>query len=218
MNILTLKIKFLVPSNVIIDKNRISDKTEIVNSRGNAANNKKTIIYEAKMKNIPTDVIIKETKKTGFWIREILILWTLTMKRTIDHSKCKSCGQEVCNNIIKFYGCYEENGNICVVLEKADYNLLEFFKEKSPDKKELKQIFLNLAQTVKCVHANSIAHLDLSAPNVLNVKDGKDKVRLADFGESEIFQGTNISTNPLNPRKSFKVAPVKLIVKQSAIL
>lgn len=192
-----------MPESLTIES--IQNKIKLEIDFGNTTN-KKNNIYTGILNG--SEVIIKEIKKNEIRIEEIKILWTLTRKRIDDQSICKSCNKIVCENFTKLIGCYEENGNIYIVLEKANYNYLEF-KKKTRDKKIIKEIFFELAKAVKCLHANFIAHLDISASNVLIVEENKKiSVRLADFGESEIFEGTNISINPLNPRKSFRVTKV----------
>lgn len=173
--------------------------------------NRKSKIFSGILKSSKTEVIIKEIKIKDFRIEEIKILWTLTIKRTIDHKKCKGCDEEVCKNIIKFYGCYEENGNICIVLEKAEDNFHEFQKS-SLEKQEIMKYFFEIANALKCVHANFFAHLDFSATNILIVKvGGSYKACLADFGESEILAENNIATNSWKLKNSARYTRVSII-------
>lgn len=160
-----------MPFEFIISKNDISKYSLIKKSNAE--------IYEGTFKK--SIVALKRISKLDFRLNEIKSIIKLK-SRSVKGLECKSCKQDMCENIIEFHGCYEEDDFIWIVLEKAkeDFKDYEF-----PDQETKLQILLDTVKGLECLHANSISHMDIKPGNILVVERNKKLIGcLADFGES----------------------------------
>lgn len=97
--------------------------------------------------------------------------------------------------IIRFLGVYETEGTINILMEYAPNgslsDLIELRKEKniSFTEAEILRFFCDLLMGVNYLHIRNIIHRDLKPENVL--LDWSYRVKIADFGVSKIFPGTD---------------------------
>jgi len=110
---------------------------------------------------------------------------------------CHSCKKKICENIIEFKGCYEEQDYYCFVLEKAEMDFEDLLcelkneNENNENKKaindaRIKRILYHAIKGLECLHTNSIYHLDIKPQNILIVKRGDREIGcLTDFGSSK---------------------------------
>ena len=90
------------------------------------------------------------------------------------------------SGIIDLVDCFEHNGIGLIVMELAEYDLLDYYIEKNPSESDLKKLLLSLAHSIKVLHMNGIAHLDLKPENCLVF--GNENIKLCDFGNALFFR------------------------------
>ena len=117
-------------------------------------------------------------------------------------------------HIVKVHDLFEENGTVYYVMDYIEgENLSECLKRigRPMKDKEVRNIFLQILDALKCVHDANIWHLDLKPANIMLDKGGN--VKLIDFGASKqlsILKGgattsTAISyTNGYAPREQME--------------
>ena len=100
-------------------------------------------------------------------------------------------------------------GNGVIVSELMDIDLLEYITAKKRSQRKIKFLFREICNSVKNLHENSIAHMDIKPDNVLikfgfiNNKKVVSAVKLCDFGFS--FDWKNDSEIKGSPLKIGKV-------------
>lgn len=85
------------------------------------------------------------------------------------------------NNIIKMKGWFEDDETIYVVLEYIDgKDCAKYYKEKLPNKMQVKTIMKQLISALTYIHSKGIVHRDIKLENILVDKNGN--IKLIDFG------------------------------------
>lgn len=139
-------------------------------------------IFKGKFKSI--NVSIKKTLKKDFkqFDAELKNIEKLKARQEIQEA-CKSCKNIECENILKFFGCYEQLNYFCIVLEKAEMNLENFLKVE-PTASTVKNIIFGAVKGLECLHANSIAHLNINTQTIMIVmRNGNQIGCLSNFGK-----------------------------------
>ena len=110
----------------------------------------------------------------------------------------KRCDHE---NIIKFYGCYEDPNYVYIATEYAKGGELfnHIVKRRRYSEADTRAMVKQILSALCYLHQNHVAHLDLKPENLLlkevpeNYDDMTDKfvpcIKIADFGTSIVFRG-----------------------------
>jgi len=83
------------------------------------------------------------------------------------------------------------NGAFFVVMELLDgTSLTRFLRDQAPNRRALKHLFVQIAETLQRAHDQQIVHRDLKPDNVVLVNDDGDPmfVKLVDFGIAKMMQ------------------------------
>ncbi len=83
------------------------------------------------------------------------------------------------------------NGAFFVVMELLDgTSLTRFLRDQAPNRRALKHVFVQIAETLQRAHDQQIVHRDLKPDNVVLVNDDGDPmfVKLVDFGIAKMMQ------------------------------
>lgn len=99
-------------------------------------------------------------------------------------------------HIIRLKGYFEDSENIYLILEYiSGKDCSKFFKNRLPDREEVKKIIRQLVEAVRYCHDHGIVHRDLKLENLLITSKGD--IKLTDFGlaaiknhEFEMMTGT----------------------------
>jgi serine/threonine protein kinase len=106
-------------------------------------------------------------------------------------------------NVVKFYGKFEDKENYYLIMEKCDSNLYDYIKNKKGlTVDEIRIIITQLNKAFKLMNEKCIIHRDIKPNNILiNYKNKKSVVaKLSDFGTikmlmSSLKASTQIGTN-----------------------
>ncbi|KAH0576003.1 Kinase, CAMK CAMK1 [Spironucleus salmonicida] len=159
------------------------------------------------------EVAIKIIKQQGanmqMLVREISVL--------------KRCDHE---NIIKFFGFFEENGNIYLVTELAKGGELfdHIVRRRNYSELDSKALVRQILSALCYLHSNNVAHLDLKPENLLlkEVPENYDEkhymplIKLADFGTCQMF-GNEESLQKVLCGTPGYVAPEVLLQKKFTV-
>lgn len=145
---------------------------------------KKSIAEVYSGKFLDKKVAIKKINKTDFRMTELTSICKLIAKE-------KSNKKEKYENIIKFYGCYEELKFYCIIMEKAEMDFRTFVENNQDEMNlndQITDILFDAVKGLEYMHHNDVPHLDIKPENILVVKRNNRLIGcLADFGES--FEG-----------------------------
>ena len=84
---------------------------------------------------------------------------------------------------LKTYNIYLANNMINIIIEKADYTLLDYYTKYSMTKKTWKKLYTDIYTALQEMHRLNICHGDISPRNIMySIKH--DKFFLIDFGSS----------------------------------
>ena len=106
-------------------------------------------------------------------------------------------------NIVKFYGKFEDKENYYLIMEKCDSNLYDYItNKKGLTVEEIRIIIKQLNKAFKLMNEKCIIHRDIKPNNILiNYKNKKSVVvKLSDFGTikmlmSSLRASTQVGTN-----------------------
>ena len=94
-------------------------------------------------------------------------------------------------NIVEFQDAFKRKGNLFLVFEFVDKNLLELIEEnpKGLDPNIIKTIIYQLCKAIKYLHGQKIIHRDIKPENLLIAKNNETK--LCDFGFARLISGNS---------------------------
>lgn len=127
-------------------------------------------VFEAKSLTLRTPVILKimQSKYFKSFNKEVAALQMF----------------EGSSNIVKVIDHFVWRNYCVIVLEKLDFDLLDY--QENASQEDLKKIFYQVCLAVKAMHDNNVAHLDIKPENIF--LNGCNNVRLGDFGNTVNFE------------------------------
>ena len=72
-----------------------------------------------------------------------------------------------CENSVKYFGYFERNNLIYLIMELCNYSLAQKIKNKKLNDKEIKEILEQLNNVFKIMNDNTIIHRDIKPENIL---------------------------------------------------
>lgn len=129
------------------------------------------IVYKCKNKKNNEYVAIKKFKEEEDDLVKKTISRELRVLQMLKH-----------DNIVEFKEAFKMKGNLFLVFEYVDKNLLELLQEhpKGLDPGLIKKLIFQMCKSVKYLHDMSIVHRDIKPENLL--VDVDNKLKLCDFG------------------------------------
>ena len=97
-----------------------------------------------------------------------------------------------CENSLKYYTHFKENGYYYIVTELCDSDLKTYVEKEHTNRftsEEIREIFIQLNNAFRIMRHNKIMHRDLKLANILikNLENGKKIFKLGDFGKSRVL-------------------------------
>jgi cyclin-dependent kinase-like len=129
------------------------------------------VVYKCKNKDNGEFVAIKKFKE----VEDELVKKTMTRElRVLQMLKH--------DNIVEYKEAFKRKGNLFLVFEYVDKNLLELLQEhpKGLDPSVIKKVIYQLCKAIKYLHELNIVHRDIKPENLL--VDANLKLKLCDFG------------------------------------
>jgi serine/threonine protein kinase len=100
-----------------------------------------------------------------------------------------------CENSVEYFNHFDDDEYYYIVMEKCDEDLEKYIQEKGAiSESMIKEILTQLNKVFKIMHSNKIIHRDLKPQNILLNKN-PFTIKLADFGNSRLFNTIYFSTN-----------------------
>jgi wee1-like protein kinase len=93
-----------------------------------------------------------------------------------------SCGAASSEHIVRYYGCWIEDGRLHIQTELCDFSLSHIVREKNPrvfGNSELIELMQHVGQGLDALHSHDTVHLDIKPDNIL--KKG-NVFKIADLG------------------------------------
>ena len=97
-----------------------------------------------------------------------------------------------CENSLKYYTHFKENGCYYIVTELCDSDLKTYVEKEHTNRftsEEIREIFIQLNNAFRIMRQHNIMHRDLKLANILikNLDNGKKIFKLGDFGKSRVL-------------------------------
>jgi serine/threonine-protein kinase ULK/ATG1 len=150
------------------------------------------IVYRAKDKNNGLYVAIKEIIKERFDNPQEILEREVEIMKKIKNE-----------NSVNLKEVIETNDFFYIIMDYCEYNLQTYLNQKRNDSlsiKEIKQILIQLNNTLKLMLKENIIHRDLKPNNILISLEKLDKniIKLSDYGSSKEINNTmSIAGTPL---------------------
>lgn len=138
------------------------------------------VVYKCKNKESGDFVAIKKFKE----VEDELVKKTMTRElRVLQMLKN--------DNIVEYKEAFKRKGNLFLVFEYVDKNLLELLQEhpKGLDPAVIKKVIYQLCKSIKYLHDLNIVHRDIKPENLL--VDSNLKLKLCDFGFARTIKRNN---------------------------
>jgi cyclin-dependent kinase-like len=137
------------------------------------------IVYKSKNKKNNEYVAIKKFKEEEDDLVKKTISRELRVLQILKHE-----------NIVEFKEAFKMKGNLFLVFEYVDKNLLELLQEhpKGLDPLLIKKLVFQMCKAVKYLHDMNIVHRDIKPENLL--VDADNKLKLCDFGFARTIKNT----------------------------
>ena len=138
------------------------------------------IFYKCKNKETGKYVAIKKFKEVGDELVKKTMKRELKMLQRLHHP-----------NVVEFQDAFRRKGNLFLVFEFVDKNLLELLQEhpNGLDPNLIRHLIYQLCKSIKYLHEQNIIHRDIKPENLL-ITD-KMESKLCDFGFARLVSETN---------------------------
>ena len=138
------------------------------------------IVYKCKNKETGKYVAIKKFKEIGDDLIKKTMKRELKMLQRLHHP-----------NIVQFQDAFKRKGNLFLVFEFVEKNLLELIEEhpKGLDPNLIRNIIYQLCKALKYLHEQNIIHRDIKPENLLVTENNETK--LCDFGFARLISGNS---------------------------
>ena len=141
------------------------------------------IVYKCRDKETKEFVAIKKFKETEDEIVKKTMRRELKMLQLLKHE-----------NVVEFKDAFKKKGNLFLVFEYVERNLLEVLQE-SPNGLEpslIKTFIYQLCKAIKYLHDQNVIHRDIKPENLLITNN--HKLKLCDFGFARKISMTSTET------------------------
>ena len=155
----------------------MQNKYEVIGIVGEGAYG---IVYKCKNKETGKFVAIKKFKEIGDDLIKKTMKRELKMLQRLHHP-----------NIVQFQDAFKRKGNLFLVFEFVDKNLLELIEEhpKGLEPNLIRNIIFQLCKAIKYLHDQKIIHRDIKPENLLITENNETK--LCDFGFARLISGNS---------------------------
>ena len=138
------------------------------------------IVYKCKNEETGKYVAIKKFKEVGDDLVKKTMKRELKMLQRLHHP-----------NVVEFQDAFRRKGNLFLVFEFVDKNLLELLQEhpNGLDPNLIRHLIYQLCKSIKYLHEQNIIHRDIKPENLL-ITD-KMESKLCDFGFARLVSETN---------------------------
>ena len=152
----------------------MQNKFEVVGIKGEGAYG---VVYKCRNKELKEFVAIKKFKETEDDIVKKTMKRELRMLQILKHE-----------NIVEFKEAFKRKGNLFLVFEYVEKNLLELLEESKTGLKQdlIKNLIYQLCKSTKYLHDQSVIHRDIKPENILI--DSNNKLKLCDFGFARLIK------------------------------
>ena len=137
------------------------------------------IVYKCKNKETGKYVAIKRFKEVDDDLVKKTMKRELKMLQKLHHP-----------NVVDFQEAYKRKGNLYLVFEFVDKNLLELLQEhpQGLDPNLIRHLIYQLCKAIKYMHDQNIIHRDVKPENLLITENME--LKLCDFGFARLISGT----------------------------
>ena len=136
------------------------------------------IVYKCKNKETGKYVAIKKFKEVGDELVKKTMKRELKMLQRLHHP-----------NVVDFQDAFKRKGNLFLVFEFVDKNLLEVLQDHPTglDPSLIRYIIYQICKSIKYLHEQNIIHRDIKPENLLITENFESK--LCDFGFARLITG-----------------------------
>lgn len=137
------------------------------------------IVYKCKNKETGDFVAIKKFKEVEDELVKKTMSRELKVLQMMKH-----------DNIVEYKEAFKRKGNLFLVFEYVEKNLLEVLQEhpKGLDPGMIKKVIYQLCKAIKYLHDMNVVHRDIKPENLL--VDVDEKLKLCDFGFARTIKAT----------------------------